>query len=116
MSTNEQIARLILQQTWEEREAMGSGLFAAMEKSGTAQALGAWAEAALAPGPNPEPSKPAPDPDGWIVNTGTMPENLPERIDIKWRGGHISFGKNSGGWSWCAGGGITHWRPAKGVD
>ena len=58
MGTNEQIARLILQQTWEEREMLAD------ELNVDAQKIGQWAKSMEAP----EPA--AQDDDGWIEWAG----------------------------------------------
>ena len=85
MGTNEQIARLILQQTWEEREAMAKGLSSYDWKAAPrGEIIGTWASHLLesAEQPQPEPAAPQAEDDGWIEwNGGDCP--VPPRAEIK---------------------------------
>ena len=75
MGTNEQIARLILQQTWEEREMLAD------ELNVDASKIGQWAKSMEAP----EPA--AQDDDGWIEWNGGVerPVHSNAMIEVRFK-------------------------------
>jgi hypothetical protein len=89
MGTNEQIARLILQQTWEEREAMAKGLSAYDWKSAPrGEIIGTWASQFLEAAEQPQPEPDAQDDDGWIEwEGGKCPVPPMEEVKIRFRDG-----------------------------
>jgi hypothetical protein len=95
MGTNEQIAKLILQQTWEEREAMAEGLDV---PSG---AFGTWASQLLEAAEHPQPEPAAQEDDGWIEwEGGECPVPEGTEISVRLRDGREGKDDAPQNWFW----------------
>ena len=104
MGTNEQIAKLILQQTWEEREAMGNDLWKYdWEDTLGSEILGTWASQLLEAAKQPKPEPAAQDDDGWIEwqGGGRCPVALDALVTVRLRSGIIlDHYKRAGSYRW----------------